>query len=48
MDMIWPVVVKPVTGKRPPSEEEVVEEPTMTSIEFEPADQTAAGQGGSK
>jgi len=32
--MIWPVIVKPVTGKGAPGEEPEIEEPTMTTIEF--------------
>ena len=46
MDMIWPVVVRPVTGKRPPGEEPEAHEPSMTSIDFESADEVASGQSG--
>lgn len=42
MDMVWPVIVKPVTGKRPPGEEAKAEEPSMTTIEFEPTDRPVA------
>jgi Sec-independent protein translocase protein TatA len=34
-EVIWPVMIRPVTGKG--SEAEAVEEPSMTSIEFEPS-----------
>lgn len=36
-EIIWPVIIKPVSGKRPPGEKSAVEEPTMTSIDFEPS-----------
>jgi len=38
IDMVWPVIIKPVTGKRPPGEDESVPEPMMTAIEFAPSD----------
>jgi len=47
-EIIWPVIIKPVTGKRPPEDEAEAHEPTMTSIDFEPAEPRAAQQSGSK
>jgi len=37
LDMVWPVLIRPVSGKNAPGQEPAVEEPTMTSIEFEPS-----------
>lgn len=45
IDMVWPVIIKPVTGKRPPGEEPAVEEPLMAEIEFTSSEQQAAAQG---
>ena len=42
IDMTWPVIVKPVRGENAPLEDE---EPSMTSIEFEPSEKAAAEQG---
>jgi len=39
IDMVWPVIIKPVTGKHPPGEDKAVPEPMMTEIEFAPSDQ---------
>lgn len=36
LDMTWPVIIAPVTGKNAPGQE-AVDEPTMTAIEFEPS-----------
>lgn len=48
MEVIWPVIVRPVSGKRPPGDGEAVEEPTMTAIEFESPAPRAAQSGGSQ
>ena len=45
LDMIWPVIIKPVTGKHPPGEESAVEEPSMEEIEFTTSEQVTAQQG---
>jgi hypothetical protein len=45
-EIMWPVIIKPVTGKGAPGDGAPVEEPTMTSIEFEPTDVRTARQGG--
>lgn len=45
IDMLWPVIIRPVSGKRPPGEEAAVEEPSMAEIEFTPSDQLTAQQG---
>jgi hypothetical protein len=45
--VIWPVIVTPLGGKQATEAGEAAEEPTMTSIEFEPADAKSAQQGGS-
>jgi carbamoylphosphate synthase large subunit len=34
-EVIWPVMIRPVTGKG--SEAEAVAEPSMTAVEFEPS-----------
>ena len=47
-EMLWPVIVKPVSGKRPPGHEAPHHEPSMTTIDFEPAEPRTADQGGSK
>jgi len=47
MEIIWPVIIKPVTGKGPPGHESPAHEPTMTAMEFEPAEPKTAQQGGS-
>ena len=45
IDMVWPVIIRPVSGKHPPGEEAAVEEPSMTAIEFSPSDQVAEHPG---
>ena len=47
-EIIWPVIIKPVSGRRRPGSEAAVEEPTMTSIEFEPSPARTAQQGGTR
>ena len=42
IDMIWPVVVKPVTGEEAPTEENAAEELQMSTIEFESSEQSKA------
>jgi hypothetical protein len=44
IDMVWPVIIRPVSGKRPPGEA-AAEEPSMAAIEFTPSDQLTAQQG---
>ena len=41
-EMIWPVLIRPVSGKHPPVDDEAAEEPTMTTIEFEPVEKKSA------
>ena len=36
-EKVWPVIIRPVSGKDRTEDEEVVEQPMMTSIEFEPS-----------
>jgi hypothetical protein len=40
-DMIWPVIIKPVSGEGAPDEEPEIEEPSMTTIEYEPPEKMA-------
>ena len=40
MDMVWPVLIRPTTGKGD-SGEEAEAEPAMTSIEYEPPEKAA-------
>ena len=47
-EMLWPVIIKPVSGKRPPGHEEPGHEPSMTAMDFEPAKPRTADQGGSQ
>lgn len=47
-EMLWPVIIKPVSGKRPPGHEAPEHEPSMTAIDFEPAEPKVAQEGGSK
>ncbi|MGD2129290.1 MAG: hypothetical protein PVG42_02420 [Lysobacterales bacterium] len=47
-EMIWPVIVKTVSGKSPPGQESQEHEPSMTAIDFESAGPKTAQQGGSK
>ena len=42
-DVTWPVIIKPVKGDSP-EEDTAVEEPSMTAIEFEPAEQVKSQQ----
>lgn len=44
IDMVWPVIIRPVSGKRPPGEEAAVEEPSMAEIEFTPSEPLTAQQ----
>jgi len=44
IDMVWPVIIRPVSGKHPPGEEAADEEPSMAEIEFTPSDQLTAQQ----
>ena len=46
LEVIWPVLIRPVSGQRPPGEQEA-EEPTMTAVEFEAPEPKVAQQGGS-
>lgn len=48
MEVIWPVIVRPVSGKRPPGDEDAAAEPTMTAIEFEAPEPRTAQSGGSQ
>ena len=41
LDMVWPVIIRPATGKGAPSEEADTE-PAMTSIEYEPPERAAS------
>jgi hypothetical protein len=41
MDMVWPVLIRPATGKGA-SGDEAEAEPSMTSIEYEPPEQAAS------
>jgi hypothetical protein len=43
--VVWPVIVKPLGNKQGAADAEAVEEPTMTSIEFEPTEAKTANQG---
>jgi hypothetical protein len=45
IDMTWPVIVKPVRGDGAPGDGPGVEEPSMTSIEFESSEKETAKQG---
>lgn len=46
-DMVWPVIIRPVTGKQSAEEKTANEELSMTAIAFEPAEQSPARQRGS-
>lgn len=41
IDMVWPVIVKPLKGEQADGNEAAVEEPSMTEIEFEPSGEFA-------
>ena len=41
LDMVWPVIIRPATGKGA-SSEKAEAEPAMTSIEYEPPEQAAS------
>lgn len=41
IDMVWPVLIRPATGKGD-SGEEAKAEPAMTSIEYEPPEKAAS------
>jgi hypothetical protein len=43
-EKIWPVIIRPVSGKQRTEDESAVEQPTMASIEFEPSSTPADGQ----
>jgi hypothetical protein len=42
MDMVWPVVIRPVKGDEAAAAEEQAEEPSMTTIEYEPPEKAAS------
>ena len=46
-DQIWPVLIRPVTGKQSLEDEIASEDLSMTAIAFEPVEQSAAPQSGS-
>lgn len=48
MDMVWPVMIRPVTGNNAPGQEKAEEELAMTSIECELSEPLTAQGGGSK
>jgi hypothetical protein len=48
VDIIWPVIIRPVSGKNPPGEKSATEELSMTAIEFAPSEGLAVQQGGKK
>lgn len=41
LDMVWPVIIRPATGKGA-SSENAEAEPTMTAIEYEPPERAAS------
>jgi hypothetical protein len=41
IEMIWPVIIRPVKGDAPSSADARVEEPSMTAIEYAPPDRAA-------
>jgi len=41
MDMVWPVLIRPATGKGASGEDSAAE-PSMTAIEFEPPERAAS------
>ena len=41
MDMVWPVLIRPATGKAD-ADAESKAEPSMTSIDYEPPEQAAS------
>ena len=45
-EIMWPVIIKPVTGKGTPEEGAHSADLAMTEIEFEPTDVKTARQGG--
>lgn len=47
-EIMWPAIIKSVTGKGAPGDEAPSEEPTMTAIEFEPTEVKTAQQGGGR
>jgi hypothetical protein len=42
LDMIWPVIIRPVKGDQPSSADCQVEEPSMTTIEYKPPEQATS------
>ena len=48
IDMIWPVIVRPLKGEHPGEKESTPEEPSMTEIEFESSGEFAAQRGKSE
>lgn len=42
IEMIWPVIIRPVKGDSPSSAASGVEEPSMTAIEYEPPERAAS------
>lgn len=47
-DMVWPVMIRPVSGKQAAEADLATEELSMTAIAFEPLEQSAAVQSGAK
>jgi len=41
-EMIWPVLIRPVTGDTSSNADSRVEEPSMTTIEYEPPESAAS------
>lgn len=42
IDMVWPVIIRPVKGDQNSSADARAEEPSMTTIEYEPPGQAAS------
>jgi hypothetical protein len=45
LDMVWPVIIRPVSGKNAAGHVQAVEEPAMTAIEFEPSSESKQAAG---
>jgi len=48
MDMVWPVIIRPVSGNNAPGHEAAAEDLAMTAIECELSEPLTAQGGGSK
>ena len=42
IEMIWPVIIRPVRGDKASSADARVEEPSMTAIDYEPPERAAS------